>query len=277
MFQTIGGEAMGGPWFAKLPQTWPAADAQQVVQGALDAVNAAMSPWRAQAEINRLGALPAGTAEVSEGVAQVLACALQLQLHSSGALRPTLGAEVSAMGSGPAGVAPTAPVQITLDGRQLYKSGPARFDLCATAKGYGVDQAAAGLRAMGVQDFLLNVSGEVYASGQGPKGLWQVALELPLADRQVIFRKLPLQGGLATSGTYLKDHLIDGRTGTPVAPGLMSVTVAHPSVMWADGWATALAVLGPDAGPTLARAHSLKAVFISAEEGGFREEMVGFG
>jgi thiamine biosynthesis lipoprotein len=65
-------------------------------------------------------------------------------------------------------------------------------------------------------------------------------------------------------------HTIDPRTGRPITHGLASVTVLHESAMWADAWATALNVLGPEEGYALAERQGLPAYFIMRTgEGGF--------
>lgn len=276
MCQMIGGHAMGGPWFAKIDSPLPEARLHRAIQTALDTVEDAMSPWRPEAEVNRFAHCPPGSYEMSPALAEVLTCALALHGASGGAFDPRLGAEISARGFGPEGLAPLPPARLDLDGQLLTLSGPVRLNLCALAKGYGVDRAAQALRDLGVGRFLLNATGEIRAHGPG----WRVALELPLPGQQVIFRKIPLEGALASSGNYLKrrgqdSHLLDGRGGAAPS-GLLGVSVLHDSAMQADGWATALAVLGPQDGPDLARQQGLRALFVSAVEGGFREESIGF-
>jgi thiamine biosynthesis lipoprotein len=76
---------------------------------------------------------------------------------------------------------------------------------------------------------------------------------------------------LATSGDYRNfyeqegvwiSHLIDPRTSQPIQHDLASVSVIHPQAVWADAWATALMVLGPDAGYALAKREELAAYLI---------------
>ena len=98
--------------------------------------------------------------------------------------------------------------------------------------------------------------------------------------------RIALHGlSVATSGDYRKffdaadggrrSHTIDPRTRQPIAHGLASVTVVHDSAMWADGWSTALMVLGPDDGLALAERLGLAALLrrrrTPAEGGGFEE------
>jgi thiamine biosynthesis lipoprotein len=87
---------------------------------------------------------------------------------------------------------------------------------------------------------------------------------------------------LATSGDYRNyyeqdgrrfSHLIDPRTAAPVAHGLASVSVIHPSATWADALATALSVLGPEEGGALAEREGLVVHFIvRGKDGALRSE-----
>ncbi len=79
---------------------------------------------------------------------------------------------------------------------------------------------------------------------------------------------------VATSGNYRRGFTVDGqryshsfdpRTGRPIVNGVSSVTVLHRSCMMADGWATALTVLGPDAAIALADDQKLAACVIAGD------------
>ena len=84
---------------------------------------------------------------------------------------------------------------------------------------------------------------------------------------RTLYRTVALEDrAIATSGDYRKfyraegrwlSHLIDPRTGRPVEHGLASVSVVHPEAVWADAWATALIVLGPERGPAVAAREGL--------------------
>jgi thiamine biosynthesis lipoprotein len=88
--------------------------------------------------------------------------------------------------------------------------------------------------------------------------------------------------GLSTSGDYrdffeengvLYGHTIDPATGRPVSHGLAAVTVIDPSTMRADALATALMVMGPDAGLAFAEREGIPALFIIRSATGFGERM----
>ncbi|RMG35975.1 MAG: FAD:protein FMN transferase, partial [Planctomycetota bacterium] len=173
-------------------------------------------------------------------------------------------------------------LHVRLDPSALRKDDPQiQINLSAVAKGYAVDRVAEWLLENGVRSFLVEVGGEVRAGGGKPDGSpWVVGIEAPRADRREVFRRVPLRdGALATSGDYRKffefngrrfSHTIDPRTGMPVSPRVASVSVRHDECVWADAYATALMVLGPEDGPEFARMYGLTTLFILRSDGGFQ-------
>ena len=152
-------------------------------------------------------------------------------------------------------------------------------DLSAIAKGYAVDRVAAALRELGHGDFLVEVGGEVRAQGRRPDGsFWRVAIETPDSNARSVFEVVSLHDlALATSGDYRNyyevdgrriSHTIDPRTGHPIEHALASVSVLHSDAVHADALATALDVLGPEAGYALAQREGLAAYFIVRREDG---------
>ena len=90
---------------------------------------------------------------------------------------------------------------------------------------------------------------------------------------------------IATSGDYRRflvddggrlSHTLDPFTGFPVRHGLASVTVLADSAMLADAHATAITVLGPDAGYDYAARHNLAALLVERQQQGWRERMTSF-
>jgi len=106
-------------------------------------------------------------------------------------------------------------------------------------------------------------------------------VEAPLTDRREAFVRLDSRGqplALAGSGDYRNfreqdgkhySHEIDPRTGSPITHNLAAVTVIHEQAALADAWATALMVLGPEAGPQLADGAGIAAYFIMHSPAGF--------
>ncbi len=283
MLKTFGGQAMGGDWFVTAKSSLSEEFLTNLVQRELDAVNTSMSPWLIDSELNLISKAPVDAPILlSHSMTEVLSCALALEYESGGALSPTLGRGIGNTGLGFAG-RQSGKGSIELNGRYLQKTGPIELDLCAVAKGYAVDCAAQALQNAGIFNFLINAAGDMYTSGAPSETTqWRVALELPVPNKQVILRQVTAEGAIATSGTYRKQaencgegHLIDGRNGQTINHGLISVSVRHETAMLADGWATALAVLGPEDGMRLAYERSLPAIFISQIDTGFKEQVTG--
>jgi thiamine biosynthesis lipoprotein len=298
----LSGETMGTTYSVKVvPVGELTPDAvQSAIAAALEDVNAEMSTWRDQSQISRFNrAEPGQDTAVSAHFLGVLAVARDVAARSRGAFDPTVGPLVRRWGFGPDGKPRSAPTddelaalgeRIGLDKveqvpapPQLRKSAAGvELDLSAIAKGHGVDRVHDAVRALGVTDVMVEIGGEVRASGRHIAGRpWRLAIEKPDAGRGVIQQVVELKDeAMATSGDYRNyleldgqrvSHTIDPRTRRPVTHTLASVTVLHDDCTRADAWATALNVLGPDDGPALADREGLRAYFLVREDGGFRE------
>lgn len=122
--------------------------------------------------------------------------------------------------------------------------GSRGWDPTGLVKGWGVREAARPLHELAGVRFCVNAGGDlVCGAGPGSDSIdptWRVGLEDP-ADAQQITRVVELTAGaLATSGTGARGpHIIDPRTGRPVATNLTSISVTGPDLMWTDVWATA--------------------------------------
>jgi thiamine biosynthesis lipoprotein len=127
-----------------------------------------------------------------------------------------------------------------------------QLDLGGIAKGHGIDRAVQAMRNAGMTGGLVDVGGDLRVFGTPPgKGQWQVAVQNPLGPGTIV--NLALRAGaVCTSGSYHRhvtiggrrfSHILDPRTGWP-ARGVASTTVLAANATLADGWATALSVLG---------------------------------
>lgn len=153
-------------------------------------------------------------------------------------------------------------IEINAEASTVRLAAPGmRLHLGGNAKGTALDEAAAVLRAAGVERFVVDGGGDLVAQGEGPRGPWRVGMQNPRGeDGDLIGVIGTTAGAVATSGDYERfaivdgtryHHIVDPRTGRP-ATGCMSVTVFVPASAHAgeqaDGLATSLCVLGPDAG-----------------------------
>jgi thiamine biosynthesis lipoprotein len=151
---------------------------------------------------------------------------------------------------------------IMITDHHLQKKIPnLELNLASIAKGFGVDQIAVVLEKHGIDNYLVEIGGEVFAKGTKINGTpWRVGINRPQIDADVhdVYFALPLEDkAIATSGDYRNffidgnnrySHVIDPKTGQPVSNGIVSVSVISDNCTFADGLATALMVMGPDAG-----------------------------
>ena len=148
-------------------------------------------------------------------------------------------------------------------------------NLSAVAKGYGVDLMAELLEGLGVQHYLVDIGGEVRVLGENHRGeAWKVGIVDPRSVADIMRLVALEQGSLATSGSYRNffekegqrySHIIDPRTGYPITHETVSVSVMEESCGEADGWATALLVLGSEKGKELAEKEGLAALFMDLD------------
>lgn len=284
--QTLAGETMGTTWSVRLanPAFQPLAPVRAAIEDALARVVAQMSHWAPGSELSRFNRAAPGSRHVlSPEFFQVLQAACHWAQASGGAWDPTIGPLVDAWGFGPHGT-PHLPTdghlaqaraqvgfgRLALDAgrRTALQPGGLRLDLSGIAKGFAVDLVVQRLQSLGFTDTLVEVGGELRASGQRPNGTpWRVAVAEPAQSPASAPRALALRGAaIATSGDRWHafeqggrryPHTLDPRTGEPVQHALASVTVLHAECMHADALATVITVLGPADGLVFAQQHGL--------------------
>lgn len=298
----LSGQSMGTSWHVTVvpgPATPTPAALQQGIEAELEAVNRSMSTYREDSEISRFNATGIDQwFELSPELYTVLSAAMAIGWQSDGAYDVTVGPLVDLWGFGPPGPVAAAPSddavtavlervgqdQLRLDGegRRLLKRVPVSLDLSSIAKGYGVDRVAQWLGSQGVERYLVEVGGEMRLAGLSARGdPWRIAIERPESGDRAVEQAIRLTDvGVATSGDYRNffevegkrySHSIDPRRGYPVAHDLVSVTVVHPSSMMADGWATALVVLGYEKAMAVAQEQGLAVYFIRRQDDAFVE------
>lgn len=282
--EIFSGETMGTSW--SLQAVAPPVATLQGVQAALDLVVAQMSQWERESDLACFNRAAPGTwSEIPAEFAHVIEAALDIARASGGAFDPGLGRVTEAWGFGSAGRPGQVPdpgklvADRTIDfdraTRRIRRGEGGALDLSGIAKGYAVDLAAEWLLDIGVRHFLLEVGGELRGEGIRPDGQpWWVDVEMPPTSSIPPWRIALHDLSAATSGNYRRgvtvddryySHSFDPRTGRPIVNSISSVTVLHRSCMMADGWATALTVLGPQAGIALADEQQLAACVIAGD------------
>jgi FAD:protein FMN transferase len=275
--------------------------ARDAVAAALGAVDSAMSTHRPTSELSRFNAR-ASTAPVplSPGLVSVFSLARQVSAATDGAFDVTVAPLVDAWGFGPGrhtrvvADAEAGTLGRRVGWRQLRvdehagavaKSHPqVRADLSGIAKGYGVDQAARALDAVGVEHYLVDAGGEVRTRGRNADGdPWQVAIEQPVPGARRPRYLVPLSDlAIATSGDYRifferdgrrYSHEIDPATGRPISNRLTSVSVVAATGALADALGK-LIVLGPEKAYGRAVSLGVAAHFIVRELDGSLRDVV---
>lgn len=301
---TLGGRSMGTTWSVKLvaPRGRDLHPLHACIQAALDRVVAQMSTWEADSDISRYNRAPAGSwHHLPDEFHAVLSAALETAQASEGAFDPTVGPMVELWGFGASGARRRVPEaqaialaslrcgwqRLQLDGRRVLQPGATALDLSGIAKGFGVDCVHRALLQSGIDSALIEVGGELFGYGRKPDASpWRVLVEsAPDEDAGSALppRVLVLDGlAVATSGDRWHrfdadgtryTHTLDPRTGAPVPHAPAAVTVLAPDAMQADAWATAMTVLGVDAGLAHARKAELAVRFLARKDGILLESM----
>ncbi len=267
-------------------------DAQKKIDSALALVNQQMSNWDSNSEISRFNAQK-GTESfsVSSDLANVMQSAESVHLASEGRFDTTMGPLIELWGFGANGqtTMPTdaqiAAAQAQSGHAQTLRVGASSLQkiqadtqvyLSAIGKGFGADQVGNALKSLGINDYMVEIGGDLYASGKNPDGqAWQIGIEKPTALSGGVLDVVGISNlGLASSGDYRnyfeKDgqrfsHIIDPVTGRPITHTTASATVLAESSMLADAWATAMLILGREKGLEIAEKHDLAVLFIDRD------------
>ncbi|BBK34433.1 FAD:protein FMN transferase [Allostella humosa] len=287
----LAGRTMGTTWQVRFvaPRDAGPGVVRAAIEAVFDRVIAEASGWEPDSALCRFNRAAAGTVEMlPAGLFGVLQHAVALARATGGACDPTVAPLVDLWGFGPPGPRHDRPTDAAIaaahahvgwerllldpERRAALQPGGLALDLSGIAKGWAVDLASVALTDIGIRSHLVEVGGELRGEGVKPDGQpWWVALEQPpgAAGPETL---VALHGlSVATSGNYRRcfdrdgrrfAHTIDPRTGWPVADAVPAVTVLHASCMAADALATALTVMGPDAGMDHARRHDLAVLFV---------------
>lgn len=246
---------------------------REKIDAELEKVNRLMSTWQPDTEISQFNEFESlDPFPVSPEFAAVVRRALEIAEATGGAFDPTVKPLVDHWGFG--ANADTQPLEkimqtvgwqkVRVENGALIKTNPnVQIDLSAIAKGYGTDAVANVIRDSGFENFLVEIGGEVAASGQSPKNrAWLVGVETPQPDAAfgaLLFQTLELsRRAMATSGDYRNfreradgtrySHIIDPASGLPAETDVASVSVLADACMDADAAATALFVMGSEKG-----------------------------
>ncbi|MBY5978675.1 FAD:protein FMN transferase [Ferrimonas balearica] len=297
LFGTTMGNKYAISWAADPTSAKQVHELRLKVEHRLEQLNASMSTWREDSEINAINNAPANQPiRLSDELLWVVSEAHRIGLMTDGALDITIGPLIDLWGFGPKGLpgrlptpqevarvkAHTGPETFTLAAGQLSKtSDHTRLDLSSIAKGYGVDALGQLLESNGIHHYLVEIGGEIVARGQRPDGRpWTVAVVNPAPTRLAATTLIPLTDmAVATSGDYHHyfesqgtrfSHVIDPQSGRAVQTQIVSATVIAPQCATADGLATAAMVMGVEDMLRLAESQQLAVMLIEDHFGQVR-------
>ncbi|MCF6294808.1 MAG: FAD:protein FMN transferase [Flavobacteriaceae bacterium] len=253
-------------------------------------INTSMSTYQVNSNISKLNRNEAVI--VDEHFIKVLEASQEIYKQTKGAFDPTIGVLVNAWDFGPdQKIANLDSLKIdslmqfvglnkvNLINNSVDKPKGTFLDFNAIAKGYGVDVIAEFLEHQNIENYLVEIGGEIRAKGINleKQSTWKIGVENPNFDgEQSILKAITLQDeAMATSGTYRKfkidedgnrySHIIDTKTGYPSKTNLLSISVIAKDCMTADAYATAFKAMGIEKIKVFLKDHSELKVFLIFE------------
>lgn len=233
-------------------------------------INKSMSTYQANSIISKINRNEEVT--IDSHFRKVFEASKSIYKLTDGAFDPTIAVLVNAWDFGPEGNienlndAKIDSLMLTVgfdnvsrqDDKIVKQNLDSRLDFNAIAKGYSVDVIAEFLETQNLENYLVEIGGEIRAKGVnlGSGEVWKIGVENPNFDgSQSIMKAISLNNeSMATSGTYRKfkidssgnryAHIIDTNTGYPSKTNLLSISVIAPDCMSADAYATAFKAMG---------------------------------
>lgn len=260
-------------------------------------MNKSLSTYLPNSDISKINRGDA-TVIVDDLFVEVFEKSSKIFKETQGAFDPTIGTLVNAWGFGPGMVIGQMDKRqvdsllvyvgfdkLRLEGHKLLKTHPETFlDFNANAKGFGVDLIGRFLEQNGVENYLIEIGGEIRARGTNSKlQNWKIAIEKPNFDGSRSFQTIIAldNESIATSGNYRKfkvdsasgekyAHTIDTKTGYPSKSNLLSASViGNIDCADVDGYATALMAMGLEKSRRFLEEHEeLKAFLIFSNTDG---------
>ncbi|WP_295117942.1 FAD:protein FMN transferase [uncultured Chitinophaga sp.] len=274
---------------------------QPQVEAVFEAIDQSLSLWVPGSLINRFNNGEDGV-KMDEHMRYVLEKSRAVSVYTRGAFDITVKPLVDLWGFGVVrhSVKPTSDsIKLALKqvgyrlleikGDSLIKAKPGvQIDCNGVAQGYTTDCVARLLEARGIRNYLVDVGGELRASGVNAKGQpWSVGIERPsgnadLPKQSLLYLK---NKAIATSGNYRRffdegktryAHTINPKTGIALHSRVISVTVIADDTITADAFDNALILWGPEKGLKFIKQHpeyNLEACYIYTDKKGRTKEV----
>jgi thiamine biosynthesis lipoprotein len=243
-------------------------DLKQELDSLLDVIDQSMSTWVPQSTISRLN--QGDSVEVDSAFKAVFLLSKEIHRETDGAFDPGIGALIESWGFDYKNPQKMDSLKVdsllglsaidlfVLEGNRIRKKYTgAKLNFNAIAQGYAVDAMAKILDEAALDNYYVELGGEVLTKGKNSKEeWWRIGIDKPSGEN--LERELSAivslkNRAMVTSGNYRKYLEIDGqryshslnpKTGYPVKHNLLSATVFAPSAAEADAYATACMVMG---------------------------------
>jgi thiamine biosynthesis lipoprotein len=255
---------------------------QRGIDSVIRVVNNSMSTYLPDSDISRINQGDS-TVQVDAMFREVLSLSKQVYSKTGGYFDPTVGILVNAWGFGP-GIQTEMDttevlrlmtfvgldkISLTEDNRIRKGSPEIQLDFNAIAKGYAIDRLAAFLDENEIENYLVEVGGEVVAKGENrlKEKLWVVGIDDPQIEfgRQLKITLNLKDEALASSGNYRKFridsitgqkyvHTIDPKTGFTKNSNVLAASVIAPTCALADAYATSFMAMDLEASLALLEA-----------------------
>ncbi|HAF57980.1 MAG TPA: hypothetical protein DCL00_00145 [Opitutae bacterium] len=295
----LNGNALGTTWAVKLlpHKTIDSEDLKKSIGQRLANFEKIFSHWRKDSDLSKFNSNKSTEpVEIHPEIHELLNHAKWMHQQTAGTFDPAIGQIVNLWGFGPDGrnrstipkdeevvealhSSGMSQLEILPKHRVRKKHPDLKLDLSGSAKGEIIDQICELLERYCLQNYLVEIGGEVRAHGRGKKGKgWNVGLENGKRGKDQLV-SIPLRNyAVATSGTYRlqkpnpkakrsASHLLNPQTGKPVENNLIAVNVFAPTARDADAWATALIIMGLDQGMKKAEDMHLIVRFCESRNG----------
>ncbi|MBU3822030.1 FAD:protein FMN transferase [Flavobacteriaceae bacterium XHP0103] len=265
-------------------------DFQKSIDSLFYIINKSMSTYQTNSDISKLNRNE--PVEVDQHFRTVFKASKLIHKETNGIFDPTIGAVVNAWDFGPEGriinldslkidslMLSVGLNKVKLIDNKITKPQHTFLDFNAIAKGYAVDIVGEFLESKNIENYLVNIGGELTTKGINieKQSGWKVGIEHPNFDGSQSFEKvIELKNeSMATSGTYRKfkidtegkryAHIIDAKTGYPSKTNLLSISVIAENCMIADAYATAFQAMGIEKIKALLAEHPELKVFLIFE------------
>lgn len=257
-------------------------DLQQEIEAEMKKVDMSLSTFNKQSIISKVNTNR--PVKLNNMFTNVFNLAEKISKETGGAFDITVAPLVNEWGFGfKKGVKPTKHVIDSLreivgynkvalvQGKIVKKDPRIMLDCSGIAKGFGSDCVANLLRRKGIENFMVEIGGEIVTSGINEKRVpWKIGVTKPVDDPTQQSQELQTvlnvtDKAMATSGNYRNfyykggrkyAHTIDPKTGYPVQHNILSATVLADDCATADAYATSFMVLGLDGAKRVLQQHS---------------------